>query len=455
VEGLSGSFAATLTVHEMGRPRRASGWGRACAVALLCVGSAAAAQALSDDLESGTLLTTDMPPGHWTQKTVTSAGSSVAVDTAARHRGNEGLRVVDNDADAGVGQQDNVLATVAGGSQDLYLRFWMRLTSSNQLGSFYLGGIGATLPTSGTLISSVSHVFGTGSQLSGFDRSGNWTGVAFTNVDWGQWHLVDLSARGIGTGAGARTVWVDGVQVGQQAGQDWSADQAVSVSVGELWSDDGRFMGTIDFDDIRLGPTPNASVLDIDAGSGDAPVGACLPAIVSLKDSNLALAPAPYDVPVLLDVPGAVPVNYFANPACQSSISLVILDAGTSQATVFFATVSPGMGMVEASYVDFISGFALLSAVGAPDAGQSDGGQGDAGSSDGGTSDGGTNDGGSSDGGSSDAGHSPAEPDAGSTEHPMVGNYLIDCGCNTSAAPFLGLALLALAGNRRRAGKGV
>ncbi|MFP2933465.1 hypothetical protein ACLESO_51625 [Pyxidicoccus sp. 3LG] len=308
---------------------------------------------LADDFETGTLRSSEAPPGRWDHATVISP-NRLASGAVGAHRGRYGLTVTDSTSEEGavvsvVQDQDPL-------TSELHVRTWLRLRAVSTYGGLVLM---QALPASVEL-RLLEHEGGLIWELAGRDGPGpNPTYVSRrgSRVETERWYLVELSARGLGTPAGEARLWVDGVeQVAPLSGRDWNhPEYEVDVFiVGEPWSDTGTFQGSIDFDDVRVSATPQASRLElrrpVEASSG------CIAVDVSLRGSaSNAPAPAPYDTDVALHVREGEG-TFHADGDCRSPVTGALLPAGVSERQVYFRPGGPGgVATLEASHPDFLS----------------------------------------------------------------------------------------------------
>jgi hypothetical protein len=321
----------------------------ATAVAAVFPAVASAAIPLADDFESGALLLSDGGQWSWFNDD-NPALNTVAASDAGAHRGNFGLRVSDGDGAAGDHAVISVVASFPGTSNDLYARAWVRLITSNGLGDCYFMSLGSSSSSYAVL-----QILDGGVALTGFDGNGHGS-APLPPLAWspGEWHLVELGTKGMGTDAGTRTAWVDGVQAGQTRGIDWSGATVVDFSPAVGWEDNGSFTGTFDLDDVRLSESPPASRLSLDAGAAPLSEGGCRALTVSLLDVTGAPAPAPYDVHIGLAATG-VPGELFADTACATAGGTFELATGSSELTASFRPAGTGAGTLSATHPDFLS----------------------------------------------------------------------------------------------------
>ena len=322
-------------------------------------------QALADDFEAGTLLTTDSPPGPWTSVSLPVASNSLSVVSAAAHQGDAGLRLVDNDGDAGADQQDAVNDFGFSGTGDFYGRFWFRISQSNHTGNFSVLELLDSLSSSTPAVLDILVRYpGPGFDLGGWDSSPIYSvQTARASPAENTWMLIEVAILGMGTNSGARQLWMNGQLIAQTTPVDWSGASYVGTRLGEPWANDVTFVGQLDFDDVRIGGAPLASTLNWEAPSSAA-AGQCLPATLQLVDSpHHALAPAPY--PVIATLFASQPgVQFFSDVACTLKTSELSIAKGGSQAAAYLQATSTGTYTLVAQHPDFLTGQAAL-AVGA------------------------------------------------------------------------------------------
>ncbi len=306
----------------------------------------------SDDLESGTLFDTDNPRGKWHfwggTASVTASNS-----TAAAHRGARGLRINDQDASTGSGEQRHLTVDIAPARGSIYARAWVRVNSASTAGVFNVLNIAVTENSNNHAAAQVQmpqlEVATTGGNASG----GFPTDGSTTRLTAGQWHLVELGAIGVGTSNGTRAVWIDGVLAASRPGQDWSPSswRASRFSFGETWSPDRRFTGTIDQDDYRISAAPPANTLTVTLPPQ---IGTeCMPFQVGLINAAAAApAQAPYDVQVALSVTAGT-ASFFSDDACTVASTTATLPWGDSAATHHVRASAEGALTVRAEQIDF------------------------------------------------------------------------------------------------------
>lgn len=319
-----------------------------------------AAELFQDDFETGTLLYNASPPGAWSNVESAAGGqTTVAVVSAAAHRGSYGLRHSDNDASTGAGEQTGVTYFHAPVRGAYHLRAWVRITGTSAEGTITPITIMAR-PT-GTVLAEMIYSRTT-RLLSVASRTGANADYVIAAgaraVEDGQWVLIELALSGIGTAQGRAELRVNGVLDGVLEGLSWSdlRYEASRIYVGQIWSDDRRFTGTTDFDDVRLSSIAPASHLRVVAAPM-APSG-CAELQVTLADSAArAAAPAPYRTEVELDSSPAgtfFPTADCAGPAAQ----FIAIAEDASAAAVWFRPAAGAPSTVHARHPDFLPGSA-------------------------------------------------------------------------------------------------
>jgi hypothetical protein len=322
----------------------------------------AAADWFSDDFETGTLRSSDSPPGRW-DETPISSPNSLASDATAAHRGLYGLLLTDRSSTTAFQASADVARPPL--TSSFFFRTWLRLRSVSTSGDVVLV---QALPAQVELrIARQDPVW----ELAVRNGSGRQYVSRRTPttepVREDRWYLVEFGARGLGSPAGQAWLWLDGVEVASLSGIDWQdADyQLEQLRVGEPWTDTGRFVGSIDVDDVRVSATPMASHLELRL-SEEAKSG-CIAVEVSLRaSSGDALAPAPYEVPVTLGV-SAGSGSFHTDTGCKDSVESVRLPAGTPERRVYFRpNGASGKAMLRASHPDFLPATLTVDGTGGP-----------------------------------------------------------------------------------------
>ncbi|WP_157774873.1 LamG-like jellyroll fold domain-containing protein [Melittangium boletus] len=326
-------------------------------------GVAAPIHWFSDDFETGTLRTSDTPAGRWDDAAATSP-NTLASGAAGAHRGRYGLTVTDRTSNPG----SLASASVEPGaplSSEFHVRTWLRLRAVSASGSVVAVQALPALVELRLLAPEPTW------ELAVRNGSGRtYVSLHGSRVEAERWYLVEFSARGLGTTAGEARLWVDGVEQGVLSGRDWrdAANVLDRLVVGEPWSDTGTFVGSLDFDDVRVSTSPMASRLGLQRPQDTGASSGCIPMDVSLRDSATgAPAPAPYETEVALStVAGAG--GFHADAACGTPSGRALLAAGTSERRVYFRPGgTAGTARVEASHPDFLSATLAVEHEGMPD----------------------------------------------------------------------------------------
>jgi hypothetical protein len=313
---------------------------------------------LWDDVESGALLATS--GGKWSSQSTGGPATTIGALAAAARRGAFGLRVVDAESGAGTGSEAEVTYAHAPlRSGDYYFRTWFRLSGSNDVGNAQLFQVGNPFAALYLELDPAFRSLSAG----GYQSDGTWTGEGGSlEIVPDRWHLLEVHAVGIGTTGAVRRTYLDGALNTSRTGQNWASQAAASLSVGEPWTDDKAFTGTLDFDDLRVTTAPPATLLRV-TGPATIPAFSCAPMTVSLHDSAVgALAEAPYDLAVGVSLRG-LPGTVFLDSACSRLTSDVSIPAGARQATVYVSPSAIGAGELAASHLDFVEGSGSFTAV--------------------------------------------------------------------------------------------
>jgi hypothetical protein len=238
--------------------------------------------------------------------------------------------------------------------------------------------------------------------------------------------LVECTVRGLGTLAGERLLHANGVRVAEQRNLDLRDAGIRTAGLGQPYSSDRRFVGTLDFDDARVADRLQASRLWVDAGVSAFVRGQCAPVDVGFLDSEGGSQPMPYDVQLASVV---LQAQLFSDPACASSLLAPTLVSGQTQLRLYVLPAVNSPVSIDFSFVDLVGASLVRPIVADVDGGTPDAGAADAGETDAGEAD----------AGGADAG----EPDGGVPElEPR--SLAVGCGC-TSVSPlwaFAGMMLL-------------
>src|SRR5687768_1453261 len=112
--------------------RGGAAWPSRIAALLVCAALPSAAQQIfSDDFETGSLLTSDVPDaGRWEFQTLRYLEHAISAQPAAARRGNFGLIYVDpRDTDGHI-EGSSVQSSISQPSSDYFLRTWLRFSST-------------------------------------------------------------------------------------------------------------------------------------------------------------------------------------------------------------------------------------------------------------------------------------------------------------------------------------
>lgn len=396
--------------------------------------------AITCDLETGTLLDSEAPPGCFNTRYLPYVVSTLAPSMQSAHRGSFGVLL--SDMEMGVGDAaDTALyedgAPVFG---DYFARSWVRVRTSNATGTVILVQLTNAQATSPSVVDVRLTTSSGVLSLGGFVADANYILTPGDGgMPVGDWHLLELQASGVGTADAGRRLWLDGQLVVEDRGLDFSGGRlaVARLAIGEPYAQDRKWQGTIDFDDVRSAAVPLATSLRLGTASGM--VGGCVPVdleLVSSQRGGPVAATEAFDVTV--DA-GAV---VFSDPACTAAGPLVPFAVGQSRKT-FSIRPTATMTDVHASAADFLAARASYAFTPAIDAGLPDAGTPDAGVLDAGTPDAGVLDAGMTDAGAPDAGGADAgAPDAGVPDEPA--RLGVGCACSSAGGDFVWLALLAL-----------
>jgi len=312
---------------------------------------------LEDTAESGNLLLEDSPPGPWLNRSLGAEGSNpFSAEGAAAHRGTYGLRLDDVDSSTGSGSQ-NRLATARGPleSSEFYLRFWLRVSPVSTGGQMIIAQVLWDLgvphaPLNLRLTYPQARLSVAASDINGISR----TGAQEAPAAHGQWQLVELALRGIGTATGALSLWVDGQGVTTVSSVDWTSRQASRVQLGSIYASDRTFTGFLDFDDLRASVTPPAGRLGVTSDVSAMKAGDCAPLVTRLTAPEGDAAPAPYPVALAGSVEGLAG-TFHTDPACESAPGAGQIAEGATEAGFYFRPSEAGLARVSASHVDFLA----------------------------------------------------------------------------------------------------
>ncbi len=223
----------------------------------------AAGPGIGDDFETGTLFSTDVPPGLWDLPLNDVAGNSFEVTGDAARSGNYGFRLTDTDVTPGLGPQNGIAAVTDPATGAYFLRTWFRITQSNDVGRIVIAQI-FTNADGGLPLAEIGVEFPGGAiYLGGNDNSGNRYArdVPGTKLAPGTWYELEIEVSGAGSVNGSRHLRVNGTLVATRPGRNWAGATVDSVRIGEPKSDDRSFAGILDFDDVVAAPSPSGMVV--------------------------------------------------------------------------------------------------------------------------------------------------------------------------------------------------
>jgi hypothetical protein len=215
---------------------------------------------ISDDFELGTL---QIGPGAWEILQIDETGDQLLVDAQAARKGNYGLRVVDANDNGGVvsrGSEVILRYDLAPHEGDRHFRGWMRVS---QLGSVGMSAVLSLVGSQGpgapgqSLVDLWLNLVDGRIHAAGYDATGYYQDDPLGPVlVEDTWYRVDVSVFGVGTSSGERRLSIDGALVSSAPAQDFSGFIFTEDHLGLPWSEDKRFTGTIDWDDVRTSPQP-------------------------------------------------------------------------------------------------------------------------------------------------------------------------------------------------------
>jgi hypothetical protein len=253
---------------------------------------------------------------------------------------------------------DTATPPVAGAA---YHRLWVRQTTTAGTGTYVnLGGISSGGGTG--QVETYLHEDGS-LHLQRFDRFDALETINTPPVlDAGVWHLLEVYVTGLGSADGGARLYVDGAPIEQLGAIDWTGVSFNSTFLSQSWGT-ASWLGTVDYDDVRMSTAPPASTLSIavftapDAGAAAA-TSLCLPLIISLRSSSGAAASAPYDLDVALRVDGGPAV--VVAPDCSTPVTTVHFDAGDGMAGANLVASAAGSVQLLADHPDFLPAAATV-----------------------------------------------------------------------------------------------
>jgi hypothetical protein len=311
------------------------------------------------DFESGSL------PGSCTQDFFN--GTTATASGPGAHRGSFGLRVVDtNSPPNGTGTEYQLVCAISPAVNGaFYLRVWLKLSGINNQGTFEaIQILSATFPNGDSVVSAVE-VTPTGSNGSFRMReagtnpgSGVSQGGYGSTFASGSWNLIEVWVDRMGQSNGSVRFYVNGTQQTQRTGLNFNGHTISSVKLGEPFSSDLDFAGTIDFDDLRTGNTPPASRVAVSLPGGSAvPVGQCVDLSISVISSFTGAAvAAPFDAP-LTAVPGGAGGTVHQTNSCGSALGL--LSTGSTGMTGGYLAGAVGPATLQLISTDFLDSSTL------------------------------------------------------------------------------------------------
>lgn len=330
-----------------------------CSVLLLLLAGDAEAVPFVEDFESGKLGAGEDPPGAWEDEQFLQAGNTLQTATEAAHRGTLGLRFVDGNAASGSREEGRLRRQIAGTPPNFYLRVWFRLTQSNFEGNGFL--IEFAERSLGRSLAEVSVNFETRRlTLAGFNAAGEYRrDETDFQVVLGQWHLLELSIAGAGGSNGARTLRVDGQRRAQRTGINFNGTTPSHYAVGETWTDNGIFTGTLDFDDLVADTAAVGSTLMLTTPVTQSNIraGDCLPLLLELKSGfDGTFVAAPYRIESVLESSGANEgLGFYTDSGCAAPTETGLLVGGSSSSVFYVRPVEVGSVTLKAAHPDFLS----------------------------------------------------------------------------------------------------
>lgn len=333
---------------------RAAASGYAPAAASLSVSP----HSFTADFETGSLLTSDTPPGPFNDEWLPAPLNTLGAIKNAAHRGAYGMRLTDQEQPTEESGQNNVSWRGAPLSR-AFLRFWFRIARSNDTGFVVVAEF--VTPNSRGMNAILLQYPGPKLVQHGADATGKFVDdETDVSLELGRWYLLELGVEGAGTRNGRRVVFVDGRPVARREGLDFSSDVIDRFNIGQPWSD-GVFTGELDFDDVRSATEPMVSRFDIAPLAGTV-AGRCTALEVRLVDASGQPRPSPYSFAAHLEVSG-VQTPVYGDASCEVPLTEGIpLAAQAASAAVFLRPQAAGSGMLKLSYPDFVAASVALRA---------------------------------------------------------------------------------------------
>ena len=301
---------------------------------------------LTCDVETGTRLDTELPPGCFNTLIEPYLQSSITASVSAAHRGSVGLRLVDGESSMGGAADTALFDDVAPMSGDFFARTWVRVAASNGVGSPIIAQFSNATGLSPSIID-IKVRSNLNLAIGGFGADAGYSEIgADAGLKLGVWQLLELSITGSGTSDGGRSLWLDGQPLLEQRSVDFSGTRlsVARLAVGEPYADDRRWLGTIDFDDVRSAGVPLASRLEVQGPPGGF-TGECLALEVQQRASfggGLAVTGEPLFVTV--DAGGTT--RLFVDSSCAVPGAQVVLIPGASVVALSFRASQPSFSVV-------------------------------------------------------------------------------------------------------------
>ncbi len=288
--------------------------------------------AVTCDVETGTVLDTELPPGAFNTRYAPYAQSSIGASMAAAHRGSFGVRLVDASGGTGDAADTALYEDGAPIFGAYHVRAWVRLAASNAVGEAIIVQLTNTETVSPSLLDLRVDMATQRIAVGGFIADAGYLLPAFADagLSLGQWHLLEVLVSGAGTADGGRAAWLDGQPLVSSAHLDFSGSRMSvgRLAIGQPYAPDRRWQGTLDFDDLRSGAVPMASLLRLEAAPA-AFVGECVPLTVSLV-STVTAQPTPTAEPATLELLAGVGTGLFTDAQCQVPGTSLVLPPGAT-----------------------------------------------------------------------------------------------------------------------------
>ena len=298
---------------------------------------------LQADFESGVVT---KPAGPFDIVDVTDPANTFAAEPAAAHRGQFGARLVESGQPAGVAWAAAAKLSGVTYLGRVHARLWVRLNASVPASSTFL-----MLSCGGLSIYGGNSFSASGADAVGF--SGVTSLQSFATGLAAGWHLVEAEVVGMGSTSGYRRLWLDGELQGQSGTVDLSNQSCSRVSLGLPHSDSRSYRGSVDFDDVRVGPTLQAQRFSLSLGEDGTAAGGCMTGQVLLVDADGAPAPAPYEVDVgVTAIQGDGELS--SGASCSEPSTSLRMAAGASSVAFSFRPATDGPLELAAAHPDFL-----------------------------------------------------------------------------------------------------